>query len=213
VVEDVVTSGGQVVTSTGQLREAGAVVFAAVCVIDRQSGGEDALRRIELPLVCLLLSARNGGLRPRELEPIVPCLPAGRAMTEHISSWGKSAAAIRAAAGVHVTSKSVCVRVTILDFQDLIDDNGHVVRLDLPGSICGDLRRSTGCTYAEVLHTENLSDAEVIALFEGSVAADRSIEGILARTFQLEHLALPCPPLAVTRGPIDQILGLVVPLP
>jgi orotate phosphoribosyltransferase len=53
VVEDVVTSGGQVVTSAGQLRQIGAVVFSAICVIDRESGGTDALRRIELPLTAL----------------------------------------------------------------------------------------------------------------------------------------------------------------
>lgn len=39
VVEDVVTSGGQVVTSCGDLRERGAIVEHAVCVIDRESGG------------------------------------------------------------------------------------------------------------------------------------------------------------------------------
>lgn len=43
VVEDVVTSGGQVVLSTRDLRGAGAEVDHALCVIDRQSGGGDAL--------------------------------------------------------------------------------------------------------------------------------------------------------------------------
>jgi orotate phosphoribosyltransferase len=50
IVEDVVTSGGQVVASTEQLREVGAVVVAAVCVIDRESGGADALGKVGLPL-------------------------------------------------------------------------------------------------------------------------------------------------------------------
>jgi orotate phosphoribosyltransferase len=58
VVEDVVTSGGQVVASTGQLREAGAIVFSAVCVIDRESGGDDALRRIDLPLKALFTKSQ-----------------------------------------------------------------------------------------------------------------------------------------------------------
>ena len=44
VVEDVVTSGGQVVISCGDLRERGAVVEHALCVIDRESGGPAALR-------------------------------------------------------------------------------------------------------------------------------------------------------------------------
>jgi orotate phosphoribosyltransferase len=43
VVEDVVTSGGQVVLSTADLRGAGAEVDHALCVIDRQAGGADAL--------------------------------------------------------------------------------------------------------------------------------------------------------------------------
>jgi orotate phosphoribosyltransferase len=42
-VEDVVTSGGQVVASTDDLRRLGAVVTDTLCVIDRQAGGESAL--------------------------------------------------------------------------------------------------------------------------------------------------------------------------
>ena len=43
VVEDVVTSGGQVITSCGDLRDRGAKVEHAVCVIDRESGGPAGL--------------------------------------------------------------------------------------------------------------------------------------------------------------------------
>jgi orotate phosphoribosyltransferase len=43
VIEDVVTSGGQVVASGEDLRRLGAVVTNALCVIDRQAGGEEAL--------------------------------------------------------------------------------------------------------------------------------------------------------------------------
>ncbi len=43
VVEDVVTSGGQVVLSTADLRGAGAVISDVVCVIDRSEGGTEAL--------------------------------------------------------------------------------------------------------------------------------------------------------------------------
>ena len=46
VVEDVVTSGGQVVLSCADLRERGAVVAHALCVIDREAGGPEALRDI-----------------------------------------------------------------------------------------------------------------------------------------------------------------------
>jgi orotate phosphoribosyltransferase len=46
VVEDVVTSGGQVVRSCGDLRDRGAVVEHALYVIDRESGGAEALAAI-----------------------------------------------------------------------------------------------------------------------------------------------------------------------
>jgi orotate phosphoribosyltransferase len=50
VVEDVVTSGGQVVASCTDLRDRGATVEHALCVIDRQSGGPDALKDIGVEL-------------------------------------------------------------------------------------------------------------------------------------------------------------------
>ena len=43
IVEDVVTSGGQVVLSCNDLRGLGAVVLHALCVIDREAGGAEAL--------------------------------------------------------------------------------------------------------------------------------------------------------------------------
>ena len=50
VVEDVVTSGGQVVTSCGDLRERGALVEHAVCVIDREAGGAKNLTDVDVEL-------------------------------------------------------------------------------------------------------------------------------------------------------------------
>jgi orotate phosphoribosyltransferase len=50
VVEDVVTSGGQVIISCGELRERGAIVDHAVCVIDRESGGPKGLAAIGVEL-------------------------------------------------------------------------------------------------------------------------------------------------------------------
>jgi orotate phosphoribosyltransferase len=43
LVEDVVTSGGALIESVEALREAGLRVRAAVCVVDREEGGADAL--------------------------------------------------------------------------------------------------------------------------------------------------------------------------
>ena len=50
IIEDVVTSGGQVVISSGELRELGAEISTALCVIDRQAGGVEALREIGVEL-------------------------------------------------------------------------------------------------------------------------------------------------------------------
>jgi orotate phosphoribosyltransferase len=57
VVEDVVTSGGQVISSTGELRKLGAHVNAALCVIDRQEGGAEALAVHGIALRSLLTRA------------------------------------------------------------------------------------------------------------------------------------------------------------
>ncbi|MEV6104715.1 orotate phosphoribosyltransferase [Streptomyces sp. NPDC051940] len=54
VVEDVVTSGGQIVLSTADLRALGARVDAALCVVDRQSGGTEALAAQDVALLSLL---------------------------------------------------------------------------------------------------------------------------------------------------------------
>jgi orotate phosphoribosyltransferase len=57
VVEDVVTSGGQVVISTNELRRLGARVDHALCVIDRQEGGAEALAAEGITLRALLTRA------------------------------------------------------------------------------------------------------------------------------------------------------------
>ena len=45
LVEDIVTSGGALLEAISALREAGLVVRTAVCVVDREEGGADALAR------------------------------------------------------------------------------------------------------------------------------------------------------------------------
>jgi len=45
LVEDVVTSGGALLDSVEALRAVGLVVHTAVCVVDREEGGADALAR------------------------------------------------------------------------------------------------------------------------------------------------------------------------
>jgi orotate phosphoribosyltransferase len=45
LVEDVVTSGGALLDAVDALRESGLTVRSAVCVVDREEGGADALAR------------------------------------------------------------------------------------------------------------------------------------------------------------------------
>ena len=53
IVEDVITSGGQVASSCEDLRRLGALVEHAVCVIDRGAGGRKLLRALGVQLHAL----------------------------------------------------------------------------------------------------------------------------------------------------------------
>jgi orotate phosphoribosyltransferase len=53
VVEDVVTSGGQILVSARELRTLGAQIVRVVCVIDREAGGAAALAAEGLELAAL----------------------------------------------------------------------------------------------------------------------------------------------------------------
>lgn len=69
LVEDVVTSGGALAEAVAAVREAGLVVRHALCVVDREEGGADALARIGVRLHALyraseLLALRAGADNP-----------------------------------------------------------------------------------------------------------------------------------------------------
>ena len=66
LIEDVVTSGGALLESVVALREAGLVVNTAVCVVDREEGGADALARQAVRLRPLF---RAGELLKRAKSP------------------------------------------------------------------------------------------------------------------------------------------------
>ena len=66
LVEDVVTSGGALLESVDALRGAGLVVHTAVCVVDREEGGVDALARQAVRLRPLF---RAGELLMRAKSP------------------------------------------------------------------------------------------------------------------------------------------------
>jgi orotate phosphoribosyltransferase len=53
VVEDVITSGGQVALSTADLRERGAVIDEALCIVDREEGGAENLAKHGLRMSAL----------------------------------------------------------------------------------------------------------------------------------------------------------------
>ncbi len=53
IVEDIVSSGGQIILSAKDLRDLGAEVTHALCVIDRQSGGKEKLVENHITLASL----------------------------------------------------------------------------------------------------------------------------------------------------------------
>jgi orotate phosphoribosyltransferase len=53
VIEDVITTAGQVCSSIRQMRTLGLIVEDVICVIDRQQGGRENLKRIGCSLACL----------------------------------------------------------------------------------------------------------------------------------------------------------------
>lgn len=65
LVEDVVTSGGAALEAVAALRDAGLTVAAAVCVVDREEGGAEALARAGVALRPLYLASelRRGRAR------------------------------------------------------------------------------------------------------------------------------------------------------
>jgi orotate phosphoribosyltransferase len=69
LVEDIVTSGGALLEAVSAVREAGLVVRTAVCVVDREEGGADALARQAVRLRPLF---RAGELLQEEKVPAKP---------------------------------------------------------------------------------------------------------------------------------------------
>lgn len=63
LIEDVVTSGGQIIESTKELRELGAITDKAICVIDRESSGKENLQNHGIVLTPLFTMSelKNAG--------------------------------------------------------------------------------------------------------------------------------------------------------
>jgi orotate phosphoribosyltransferase len=64
LLEDVVTSGGALAGAVSALRDEGLVVRTAVCVVDREEGGSDALARLGVRLRALFRAGELLELRP-----------------------------------------------------------------------------------------------------------------------------------------------------
>jgi len=69
LVEDVVTSGGALAEAVQALREDGLVVRNALCVVDREEGGADALARIGVRLRPLYRAGELVGGRKTAANP------------------------------------------------------------------------------------------------------------------------------------------------
>jgi orotate phosphoribosyltransferase len=63
VLEDVVTTGGALAEAIGALRAEGLQVRNAVCVVDREEGGSDALARLGVRLRALFRADDLVGMR------------------------------------------------------------------------------------------------------------------------------------------------------
>jgi len=69
LVEDVVTSGGALLDTIEALRAVGLVVHTAVCVVDREEGGADALARQAVRLRPIFRAGELLAHRNRVVEP------------------------------------------------------------------------------------------------------------------------------------------------
>jgi orotate phosphoribosyltransferase len=69
LVEDVVTSGGAAVEAVKTLRDAGLVCRSAVCVVDREEGGIDALARHAVRLHALFRASDIAESRKTAAKP------------------------------------------------------------------------------------------------------------------------------------------------
>jgi orotate phosphoribosyltransferase len=62
IIEDIITTGGQVVSSVKSLRELGAIIDSVLCVVDRKDGSKGNLEEADLKIISLFTSD--------DLEPI-----------------------------------------------------------------------------------------------------------------------------------------------
>jgi orotate phosphoribosyltransferase len=69
LVEDVVSSGGAILDTAAMMRNDGIVPEAALCVVDRETGGAQALRAAGISLRALFTMREIEGAAPEPMEP------------------------------------------------------------------------------------------------------------------------------------------------
>jgi orotate phosphoribosyltransferase len=165
VVEDVITTGGQVVMSTEDLRRLGAEVDRVVCVIDRGEGSHTALHAAGLTVVALLTASEldaagsaQGAQPPlhRNARRVQQSLEAGgsAARVIEVDSSARTAAEAAESLGVEVGQ--------IVKSLVFVADGEPVLLL-----VAGDRRVDTG-KAARVLAAAALERADADAVREAS---------------------------------------------
>jgi orotate phosphoribosyltransferase len=135
VVEDVITTGGQVVTSTEDLRHLGAKVEHVLCVIDRSGGQHDALDAAGLTVSAVLTAAELDAAAAGTTE-LRPLHPNARRVQERLGAAGLSTRVVEVESSVrtaHEAASSLGVEVGQIVKSLVFEADGEPVLLLVAG--------------------------------------------------------------------------------
>ena len=135
VVEDVITTGGQVVTSTEDLRHLGAKVEHVLCVIDRSGGQHDALDAAGLTVSAVLTAAELDAAAAGTTEQR-PLHPNARRVQERLGAAGLSTRVVEVESSVrtaHEAASSLGVEVGQIVKSLVFEADGEPVLLLVAG--------------------------------------------------------------------------------
>jgi orotate phosphoribosyltransferase len=181
VIEDVITSGGQVIESCRELRERGAQIVAVLCVIDREAGGAANLAaeglelRVLFTMSALAAAASSEALCPAdvsllELVERVRVLPYGRPSDRTVEGM------LREGRGTCSTKHLFLARLLAERFPETDPKIVHRVYV-LDRARAGEL---FGRDVAEVVPEAGLVDVHrylTIKLGEGRIVIDATFPG------------------------------------
>jgi orotate phosphoribosyltransferase len=182
VVEDVVTSGGQLVESCFALREQGADIAVALCVIDREAGASENLSREGLELRSLFTASdldravRDDPLLAPDAS-LVDLVEAVRALPYERPSHGTVEAMLRERRGTCSTKHLFLARALAERFPETEPQIVHrVYRLDRERA-----EQLFGAAIAEVIPRDGLVDVHrylTITLSGQRVTIDATFPGL-----------------------------------